>query len=48
MSVPVFVALGFVRFVCESRPASRWYPTPLCFGDFPGKERQDLGGYTED
>ncbi|MGD8406918.1 MAG: hypothetical protein PVJ21_24885 [Anaerolineales bacterium] len=28
-----FVALGLVRFVGESRPASRRYPTPLRFGD---------------
>jgi hypothetical protein len=42
------VALGFIRFVGESRP-SRWvelvetsrrYPTPLHFGGFPGKVRQ--------
>jgi hypothetical protein len=30
-----FVALGFVRFVGESRPSSRRYPAPLRFGDFP-------------
>jgi hypothetical protein len=37
-----FVALGFVRFVGESRPSSRRYPTPLHFGGFPGKHRADL------
>jgi len=28
-----FVTLGFVRFVRESRPSSRRYPTSLRFGD---------------